>query len=152
MRSFALSIATVVAAALSGVGCSRSGPAGPVAAASDAGATGDAEVGAAPRPSVAPNGLPIPSASVEAVVNPEKLPVYDGPTGSVEGTVWIQGPAAPNIPNLDFRTCPAGIDVYGKLFRAGAARADGARPLADAVVALVGYGGYYLPDRGPVGQ
>jgi hypothetical protein len=94
----------------------------------------------------------VPSASVEAVVNPEHLPAYDGPVGSLEGTVWIQGPPAPDMPELDFRTCPAAIDVYGKLFRSGPPRADGLRPLADAVVVVVGYGGFFLPDKSPVEQ
>ncbi len=146
MRLYAAWIATVVAASLSGVGCSRGSTPAPAPAASDGGAAASA------RPSAPPNSLPLPSASVEAVVNPEHLPVYTGPTGSVEGTVLIEGPQAPDIPELDFRTCPAGIDEYGKLFRSGSPRPDGKRPLADAVVVIVGYGGYYLPDKSPVEQ
>jgi hypothetical protein len=84
---------------------------------------------------------------VAAAVNPSKLPVYDGPTGVIEGTVLVQGPDAPEVPNLSVRSCPAALDTYGKLFRAGAPRADGARPLADAVVVVVGYTGGYLPAK-----
>jgi hypothetical protein len=141
MRPFARCFATLVVALWSAVGCSRPGT---PAAASDAGPR--------PHPSAPPNSLPLPSASVEAVVNPEHLPVYSGPVGSVEGTIWIQGPPSPDIPNMDFGTCPAGIDVYGKLFRSGAARPDGLRPLADAVVVVVGYTGAYVPDKSEVEQ
>jgi hypothetical protein len=91
------------------------------------------------------NALPMPSASVAAVVNPANLPVYDGPTGSVEGTVLVRGPESPNVP-VDPRGCPAAMDTYGKLFRAGPARPDGLRPLADAVVVVTGYAGAYIPE------
>ena len=38
--------------------------------------------------------------------------------------------------------------MYGKLFREGPAGAeDGTRPLADAIVAVTGYNGYYVPER-----
>lgn len=93
------------------------------------------------------NGLAVPSASVAAVVNPEALPVYDGPIGIVEGTVLVQGPDAPQLPNLDVSPCPAALDMYGKLFRAGPPRDDGLRPLADAVVVVTGYAGHYVPEK-----
>jgi hypothetical protein len=100
----------------------------------------------AARPSAAPNSLPIPAASVEAVLNPQKLPPYDGPAGSVEGTIALDGPSAPDVP-IDAHACPGAIDVYGKLFRAASPDARGHRPLADALVVITGYTGYYLPDR-----
>lgn len=78
------------------------------------------------------------------------LPAYTGPTGSIEGTVLVRGPDAPDVPNLDVRACPAALDTYGKLFRAGPRRADGARPLADAIVVVTGYAGYYLPEKSDV--
>jgi hypothetical protein len=135
-------VATLVGALASVVGCSRD---------SGAGAAGNASASvstsAQPRPTAPSNGLPLPSASVAAVVNPGALPVYDGPTGSVEGTVLVRGPDAPPVRGLDFRGCPAAIDVYGKLFRAGSPRADGLRPLADAIVVVTGYAGYYLPEN-----
>jgi hypothetical protein len=64
----------------------------------------------------------------------------------VEGTVFVRGPATPEMPQLDFRNCPAAVDTYGKLFRAGPARDDGLRPLADAIVAVTGYSGY-IPEK-----
>lgn len=101
------------------------------------------------RPVEPPNALTLPAASVDAVLNPEKLPPYQGPTGGVEGTIYIKGPDAPEVPNLDFHACPAAIDTYGKLFRAGPPASNGARPLADAIVGVTGYTGYYLADTGP---
>jgi hypothetical protein len=136
-------VATLVGALASVVGCSRGSGPGESALAS---ASASASAIAPPRPTAPSNGLPMPSASVAAVVNPGALPVYDGPTGSVEGTVLVRGPEAPPTPGVNFRACPAAIDVYGKLFRAGLARADGLRPLADAVVVVTGYAGYYLPE------
>src|SRR5260370_38460599 len=122
------------------VGCHRDTP----------GAAGETDASAAltasAKAATAQSGSPIPSASVEAVVNPSKLPAYSGPTGSVEGTVFVRGPPAQEIPQLDFRNCPAAIDTYAKLFRAGPAREDGLRPVADAVVAATGYSGY-IPER-----
>jgi hypothetical protein len=94
-----------------------------------------------------PNALGLPSASVAAVVNPMNLPAYAGPTGSVEGIVLVRGPDPPDVPNLDVHSCPAALDTYGKLFRAGPRRADGTRPLADALVLVTGYAGSYLPEK-----
>ncbi len=122
------------------VGCHRDAP----------GAGAERDASAAPTASsnagTPEGGSPIPSASVEAVVNPSKLPVYSGPTGSVEGTVFVQGPPAPEIPQLDFRNCPAAIDSYGKLFRAGPPRDDGLRPVADAIVVVTGYSNF-IPEK-----
>jgi hypothetical protein len=111
----------------------------------------DTGAAASERPAVnLPNALGLPAASVRAVVNPMNLPAYDGPTGTVEGTVFVQGPDAPDVPNLDVRACPAALDTYGKLFRAGPRRADGLRPLADAIVVMTGYSGFYLPEKNEV--
>jgi hypothetical protein len=130
--------AGVVACVAGGVGCGRNGSAG-----------------AAPSPSAvasaAPvdDSFPIPKEKVDAVVNPNHLAAYDGPTGSVEGTILVIGPDAPDV-NLDARACPAAVDTYGKLFRSGTpATPNGPRPLADAAVIAVGYGGYYIPEREP---
>jgi hypothetical protein len=91
--------------------------------------------------------FPVPKADVEAVLNPAHLPPYDGPTGSVEGTVYVTGPQAPDI-RLDAQACPAAIDTYGKLFRsAPSADPEAPRALADAVVVVVGYTGAYVPER-----
>jgi hypothetical protein len=143
MTVFLKRFANVVGVAAGLVACSRgdaSVSTAPPAAAPDAAASASAAATA--------SAFPIPRASVEAVLNPGELPAYDGPTGSVEGTVYVTGPAAPNVP-IDARKCPAAIDTYGKLFREGTPGADGARPLGDAVVVAVGYSGFYVPEKSP---
>jgi hypothetical protein len=143
--------ATLIVACAAFVGCQRGAPEpGLIAPASDAGTSRGAS--GVERPTSAPNALIIPSASVDAVVNPGKLPLYQGPTGSLEGTVFLQGPEAPLVPQLDTHTCPAAIDTYGKLFRTGPPNADHLRPLADALVAVTGYVGYFIPDRSAAEQ
>jgi hypothetical protein len=104
----------------------------------------------APLPTTPANGTPIPSASVEAFVNPQKLPPYSGPTGSVEGTISITGDPSPAVPDQDFHVCPGAEKVYGKLFREGAEVPGGGRALADAIIAITGYSGFYLPERADV--
>jgi hypothetical protein len=85
--------------------------------------------------------------NIDYVLNPLKLPPYTGPTGSVEGTVTIEGPAAPSV-QVDTSRCPAALDTYGKLFREGTPpKPRGARPLADAVVVVVGYKDFYVPEK-----
>ena len=92
---------------------------------------------------------PIPKEVIDAVLNPNHLPAYNGPTGSVEGTVYVTGPAAPDV-RVDTGQCPAAMDLYGKLFREGTpASPNGPRPVADAVLIVVGYTGYYLPEPKP---
>jgi hypothetical protein len=94
------------------------------------------------------NMTPLPAASVAAYVNPAHLPAYTGPTGSVEGTIRIDGPASPENPHGgDFSGCPDGAKMYAKLFREGPAEADGSRALADALVAITGYSSFYLPEQ-----
>jgi hypothetical protein len=85
------------------------------------------------------NALPIPSASIAAAVNPKGLPAYDGPVGSIEGTVYVTGSPAPDAVGVDFSSCPSGANVYKKLFREGPALPSGARPVADALVGVTGY-------------
>jgi hypothetical protein len=127
-------------------GCHRSSsePA-PLETDSGAAAAGSAKATQAAAP---PNALPVPSASVEAVVNPAHLPAYDGPTGSVEGTVFVYGPDSPEVPDLNVKSCPAALDTYGKRFRSGGPRGpNGERPLADAVVVVTGYTDYFVPAK-----
>jgi hypothetical protein len=88
-----------------------------------------------------------PLAEVMKFVNPRGLPAYDGPTGSVEGTVTVLGPPAPDATGLSFARCPDAAAIYGKRFREGTARPDGTRPLADTIVAVTGYAGYFVPER-----
>ncbi len=109
---------------------------------------------AAPQPPPPPmepaNGSHLSEDEVLKFVNPTKAPVYAGPTGSIEGTISIKGDPPPDVPGLDFHKCPAGRDTYGKLFRVGATQANGAKALADALVAVTGYGSFFLPERNPV--
>jgi hypothetical protein len=92
--------------------------------------------------SVTSSTFPIPQASVDLVLNPQGVKEYDGPTGSVEGTIKVTGPAAP-VATIDAKKCPAALDTYGKLFREGTPdKPGGARALGDAVVVAVGYSGF----------
>jgi hypothetical protein len=106
----------------------------------------DLDAGRASSSAVPKSPVGLPSASVAAVVNPMNLQPYSGPTGSIEGTVLVRGPEPPDVPNLDVHTCPAALDTYGKLFRAGPRVQSGARALADALVVVTGYSGY-LPEK-----
>jgi hypothetical protein len=121
------------------LGCHRSEPS---AGSTDAGASQPG-----PLPSAPANATPLPVASIEAAVNPQHLPVYSGPTGSLEGTIRVEGPAAPERTGLDFSKCPEAEKFYGKLFREGPPDPDGKRPLADALIVMTGYSGFYLPER-----
>jgi hypothetical protein len=115
------------------------GPSSPVAAAAEDAAAPDTK-------------SPFTKELVEAALNPEHLPAYTGPTGSVEGTILVIGPSSPDV-KIDSKQCPAALDVYGKLFREGTpAGPNGPRPLADSVVIAVGYSGYYVPETHPAKQ
>ncbi|MDB4934869.1 MAG: hypothetical protein JWP87_1841 [Labilithrix sp.] len=92
------------------------------------------------------NATPLPTASVKAMVNPDQLPPYTGPTGSVEGTITVIGDPAPATPN-DFSRCPDAEKTWGHAFREGPPGPNGARPLADALVVVTGYKGFYLPEK-----
>ena len=139
---------TGVAVTLVGIfGCSRSDSstgAGPAASSSAVGAVEDA---AAPD-----TKSPFTKELVDSVINPEHLPEYSGPTGSVEGTILVIGPPSPDV-KVDTSQCPAALDTYGKLFREGTPGVpNGPRPLADTVVIAVGYSGYYVPELRPAKQ
>jgi hypothetical protein len=99
-------------------------------------ATSDAAVDAA-RATI----TPLPSASVAEMVNPDRLPAYSGPTGSIEGTVRVTGAPAAVTPG-DFRKCAEAENTYGHAFREGPNRT-----LGDAVVAITGYKGFYVPEK-----
>jgi hypothetical protein len=92
------------------------------------------------------NVTPVPTAAVQDLVNPEKLPPYTGPTGSVEGTIRVIGDPAPVIA-ADFTKCGDAQKTWGHKFREGPPDEKGARPLADAVVVITGYRGFYLPEQ-----
>jgi hypothetical protein len=91
------------------------------------------------------NATVLPAASVEAVVNPEKLAPYDGPTGSVEGTITVVGDPPLPTPS-DFSGCPAAEAIWGKSYREGAPTGAG-HALPDAIVAVTGYHGF-VPAKG----
>jgi hypothetical protein len=95
------------------------------------------------------NRSPIPQEVIDREVNPNGLPAYKGPTGSVEGTIYVTGPPAPDV-KVEADKCPAALDMYGKLFREQTPLSPGGpRPVADAVVFVVGYSGYYIPEAKP---
>jgi len=149
MRNFAASFATGVGIAATLVGChDHSQPEPTPSTTSEAPSASTAS--AAPSASGPPpatsrirvNVLPVPTSIVANIVNPARLPVYDGPTGSVEGTITIDGDPAPDVPPQDYSKCTAGAKAYQKLFRAGSAAPNGKRPLGDALVGVEGYAGF----------
>ncbi len=127
------------------VGCSHGRHEGALGSAGTEGGT--ATLPPAPSIPTTDDPLAMPVPSIEAVVNPGGAPPYTGPTGAVEGSVLVKGPDAPDVPDVSAPLCPAAMDTYGKLFRAGPARPDGLRPVADALVVVTGYSGYYIPEK-----
>lgn len=96
------------------------------------------------------NVTPVATASVARKVNPDSLPAYSGPTGSVEGKITVTGDPAPESGIKSFPLCKDGSaePVYGHAFREGVATAPGGpRPLADAIVAITGYGNFFVPEK-----
>jgi hypothetical protein len=87
------------------------------------------------------NVTPVPTASVAAYLNPHKLPAYTGQTGSIVGTVTVKGEPAAATPFKDYK-CPDAEKIWGKAFREGENRA-----LADTIVAVTGYEGFYIPEK-----
>jgi hypothetical protein len=123
--------------------CSKQTPGAADAAAAPASAGRPADAGPV-------NVTPVPTASIAAMVNPQNLPAYEGPTGSVEGTITVTGPPAPESAAIskDYGKCPDGAAFYGREFREGEPTAPGGpRWLADAVVAVTGYSGFYVPEK-----
>jgi hypothetical protein len=149
MRTVAIAQGCLVVLALAGgfVGCHRSNGANGTGASDKAG--GGSSPQPSPPPSAPANATVLPIASIEAFVNPAHLPAYNGPTGGVEGTIHVTGPASPDKQGVDWGSgkCPTARDEYRKLFREGPAFDDGSRALVDAIVAITGYSGYYLPER-----
>ena len=109
---------------------------------------------AAPSEAGVLNVTPLPAASIAQMVNPQSLPAYSGPTGSVEGTVYVTGDP-PRPTDGDFSKCPDARALYGHAFREGPVAASGdksKRPLVDAVVGVTGYQGFYLPEKNEAEQ
>lgn len=93
------------------------------------------------------NATGISTAAVAALLNPSKLPAYTGPTGSIEGTITVEGDPAPEF-KADFSACPDASKTWGHTFREGPELPDGkGRALADAIVVVTGYSGYYVPEK-----
>ena len=97
--------------------------------------------------------VPPPDASARAtdqarflrLTNPGNLPVYAGPVGAIHGRVVTSGPAASAV-TADTQSCPKAAPQYARAFREGPADASGTRPVADAVVVVTGYSGFYIPE------
>jgi hypothetical protein len=115
----------------------------------------DAADDAAPAPNLlrtgpegggALNATPLPTASVAKMVNPSELPAYAGPTGSIEGTITVTGDRAPETP-ADFSHCPEASSTWGHAFRESPGGKNGSRLLADAIVVVTGYKGFYIPEK-----
>ncbi|HVW24538.1 MAG TPA: carboxypeptidase-like regulatory domain-containing protein [Polyangiaceae bacterium] len=92
---------------------------------------------------------PIPSAYVEAALNPGHEKPYSGPIGAVHGVVHVSGDPAPDVPGAlaqlaKSKNCESAKPFYGKLFREGPGR-----ELADVLVAVTNYKGF-VPPRGDV--
>lgn len=97
---------------------------------------------------VAESTSPPPTAPsvVSAALNPGSLPVYTGPTATLEGNVYVRGEVAPELEAPARSSCQNVRDY--RLFREGPADASGRRALADAVVGVTGYQGSYVPPNG----
>ncbi len=137
-----LAIALLLSAAAGCEDCSKRGAA-PV----DGASAVDAAQAAGQSDGSVINATPVPTAAVLDLVNPEKLPPYAGPTGSVEGTISVVGDPAPVVAN-DFSRCPDAAKVWGHAFREGSPPSAGsARALADAIVVVTGYRGFFVPEK-----
>ncbi|HSO40944.1 MAG TPA: hypothetical protein VLT33_50805 [Labilithrix sp.] len=137
-------VATLLSAA-TGAGCADCSKGGgePAPDAANAAATMDAEA----REAGVINVTPVPTAAVMDMLNPEKLPPYAGPTGSVEGTITVTGDH-PFPATGDFSKCLDAEKAWGRAFREGPPVGDkGARALADAVVVVTGYHGFFVPEK-----
>ncbi|MFO0666997.1 MAG: carboxypeptidase-like regulatory domain-containing protein [Polyangiaceae bacterium] len=85
------------------------------------------------------------------LTNPDNLPTYSGPTGTIEGSVYVVGDAQGTL-DAPFGTCdtPAARAMHGPIFRderpAELKMSPTAkRPLLDAVVGVTDYGKFFIP-------
>jgi len=89
---------------------------------------------------------PIPSAYMEAALNPGHEKPYSGPIGAVRGIVRVSGDRAPELPDVLAKIAKGKCDdaraFYGKEFREGPGR-----ELADVLVAVTNYKGF-IPPKG----
>ncbi len=85
---------------------------------------------------------------IEATNNADNKPLYTGSTGTVEGTITLTGPEAPDQPSVLEaipNDCAGARQVYGKLFREGPGRT-----VADVLVAVTEYEGFVRPKSDQV--
>jgi hypothetical protein len=145
-RSFGLLSLAAVSVALLALSFACNDP--PKASWSDASASSGSDAAAdTDAATTVMKAIPVPTASVLAVVNPYGSPAYSGPTGSVEGTISYTGePPADQPTNADPTKCPRAEAVYGKKFRLGDSTAQG-KELLDAIVAVTGYKDVYVPEK-----
>lgn len=90
------------------------------------------------------NVTPVPTGVVESMLNPDGMPPYKGPTGSVEGTLTVIN-AIPIPKTDDYRKCPDAEKMWGTSFRLGPVVGDAkkdARALGDALVVVTNYNAY----------
>jgi hypothetical protein len=89
-----------------------------------------------------PAGIPVASSVIASVLNPGRLARYEGPVGTVQGVVRVDGdpPPASSARLSPPPSCPEAQATYQSLFRKGPAG-----ELADAVVGVTNYPGYLLP-------
>lgn len=87
--------------------------------------------------------FPMSDEAIQAIVNKSKATEYTGPTGAVEGTIFVKGD--PPI-DREFVKLPAGCEdapkIHAPIYRAGAKH-----ELADTLVAAIGYAGFVRPSR-----
>jgi hypothetical protein len=145
-RGAALAALVAVTAVLGCETKSSSGdkPASAAAAASgSAAAAAESDAPASTSTIGAPVAIPRPASEVAKIINPKGEAPYHGPSGTLKGTIRIQGDPPPDT-DLQFPVNPCGASAsatYGKLFRVGQ---DGT--VADVLVAVTGYQGF-VPAR-----
>ncbi len=140
VRLAAAAMGLALAASLSSgcSGCSKTADSAPP----DGAAASAADAGLAAESKSMP---PAAASAVAQYLNPQNYPAYDGPTGILQGHVYVRGPAAPNLDAPARSTCKNVSDY--RLFRDGAPDPSGRRPLADAVVGVTGYHDTFVPPR-----
>jgi len=90
-----------------------------------------------------PIGIPFPVDAIVKAVNPKGVAPYKGPSGTLKGTIHIEGDAPPEVTGLKIPSkCAEASATYSKLFRVGLGKT-----LADVLVAVTGYDGF-VPAAG----
>jgi hypothetical protein len=110
-------------------------------AASGAASSSARPLAAAPAGSIDTHGIPIgvpyPPAKILEIVNPKGAAPYKGPTGTLKGTIHVEGDAPPTVTGLKIPSkCGEASATYGKIFRVGLEKT-----LADVLVAVTGFEG-----------